>query len=191
MAAATKREGGTEILVNMSDYEQSFMTLDAMAAPDAERIATLGVDVQWSPHGRALWVGERALDWSGLPVTHIRAAMFVENPITLWIPAMTIKQDDTIRLPFELDRTAPFPTVDVAGVCVEVLANPAGHAGRSHELTRTGAKGYAWLCRGHLRGDRPEKSPISRERSKNSLNAGLGHQSWKERPPALPQAAQV
>lgn len=135
MAAAAKREGGTEILVNMSDYEQSYMTLDAMAAPDAERIANLGVDVQWSPQQRAHWAGERALDWSGLPVTHIRAAMFVENPITLWIPAMTIKHDDTIRLPFGLGKTAPVATVDVAGVCIEVLANPAGHAGRSHELT--------------------------------------------------------
>ena len=71
MAAAAKREGGTEILVNMSDYEQSYMTLDAMAAPDAERIATLGVDVQWSPQQRAHWVGESALDWSGLPVAHV------------------------------------------------------------------------------------------------------------------------
>jgi NAD(P)H dehydrogenase (quinone) len=69
MAAAAKREGGTEIFVNMSDYEQSYMTLDTMASSEAERVATLGVDVQWSPQQRAHWVGERALDWSGLPVS--------------------------------------------------------------------------------------------------------------------------
>jgi NAD(P)H dehydrogenase (quinone) len=135
MAAAAKREGETELLVNMSDYEQCYMTLDAMSAPDAERIATLGVDVDWSPQQRAHWASERALDWSGLPVTHIRAAMFVENPITLWIAAMSIKEDDTIRLPFGLGKTAPVATVDVSDVCIEVLANPTGHAGKAYELT--------------------------------------------------------
>ncbi|WP_316201256.1 MULTISPECIES: NAD(P)H-binding protein [unclassified Bradyrhizobium] len=135
MAAAAKKEGGTEIFVNMSDYEQCYMTLETMSAPDAERIAVLGADVQWSPQQRAHWAGERALDWSGLPIVHIQAAMFVENPITLWVPAMTIKEDGTIRLPFGLGKTAPVATADVADVCIEVLADPAGHAGKSYELT--------------------------------------------------------
>lgn len=135
LAAAAKAEGGTEIFVNMSDYEQCYMTLDTMSAPDKNRIKILGVDVQWSPQQRVHWAGERALDWSGLPVTHIQAAMFVENPITLWIPVMTIKEDDTIRLPFGLGKTAPVATVDVTDVCVDILANPAGHAGKSYELT--------------------------------------------------------
>ena len=135
MAAAAKREGNTEILVNMSDYEQDYMTLDNMSLPDAERIALLGADVQWSPQQRAHWAGERALDWSGLPICHIQAAMFVENPITLWIPAMTIRQDDTIRLPFGDAKTAPVATVDVTEVCIEALANPEAHVGRSHKLT--------------------------------------------------------
>jgi NAD(P)H dehydrogenase (quinone) len=135
LAAAAKAEGNTEIFVNMSDYEQAYMTLKTMSAPDAERIKILGADVQWSPQQRAHWAGERALDWSGLPVTHIRAAMFVENPITLWIPAMTIKEDNTIRLPFGLGKTAPVATTDVTDVCVKILADPKGHAGKSYELT--------------------------------------------------------
>jgi uncharacterized protein YbjT (DUF2867 family) len=135
LAAAAKAEGGTEIFVNMSDYEQCYMSLETMSAPQEQRVKVLGADVQWSPQQRAHWVGERALDWSGLPVSHIQAAMFVENPITLWIPAMTIKEDDTIRLPFGLGKTAPVATVDVSDVCVEILSNPAGHAGKSYELT--------------------------------------------------------
>ena len=135
MAAAAKREGGCEIFVNMSDFEQCYMTLENMARPDAERIAILGADVQWSPQQFVHWAAERALDWSGLPVCHIQAAMFVENTITLWMPAITIKEDDTIRLPFGDAKTAPVATVDVADVCIEVLANPEGHAGKSHRLT--------------------------------------------------------
>jgi len=135
MAAAAKREGGCEIFVNMSDFEQCYMTLENMARPDAERIAILGADVQWSPQQFVHWAAERALDWSGLPVCHIQAAMFVENPITLWIPAMTIKEDDTIRLPFGDAKTAPVATVDVTDVCVEALVNPKDHAGKSHILT--------------------------------------------------------
>ncbi|HEX7913713.1 MAG TPA: NAD(P)H-binding protein [Paraburkholderia sp.] len=135
MATAAKREGSCEIFVNMSNVEQSYMTLDNMSRPDAERIAILGADVQWSPQQRVHWAAERALDWSGLPVCHIQAAIFVENPITLWMTAATIKEDDTIRLPFGDAKTAPVATVDVADVCINVLAAPRGHEHKSYVLT--------------------------------------------------------
>jgi len=135
MAAAVKQEGGCEIFVNMSDVEQDYMTLENMARPDAERIAILGADVQWSPQQFVHWAGERALDWSGLPVCHIQAAMFVENPITLWMPAATIKEDDTIRMPFGDAKTAPVATVDVAEICIAILAEPKGHERTAYKLT--------------------------------------------------------
>ena len=135
MAAAAKAEGGCEIFVNMSDVEQDYMTLENMSRPDAERIAVLGADVQWSPQQFVHWAAERALDWSGLPVCHIQAAMFTENPITLWMPATTIKEDDTIRLPFADAKTAPVATVDVAEVCIKVLAEAKGHEGTAYKLT--------------------------------------------------------
>jgi len=135
MAAAMKREGGCEIFVNMSDYEQCYMTLETMSKPDDERIADLGCDVQWSPQQFVHWSAERALEWSGLPVCNIQAAMFVENPITLWMPAMTIKENDVIWMPFGDAKTAPVATVDVSDVCVKVLANPAEHVGKNYELT--------------------------------------------------------
>lgn len=135
MAAAAKREGGCEIFVNMSDVEQDYMTLENMSRPDAERIDILGVDVGWSPQQFVHWAGERALDWSGLPVCHIQASMFIENPITTWMTAATIKEDDTIRLPFGDAKTALVATVDVADVCIEVLAQPKGHEGKAYKLT--------------------------------------------------------
>ncbi|MBT9470191.1 MAG: NmrA family NAD(P)-binding protein [Pseudomonadota bacterium] len=142
MAAAAEREGGCEIFVNMSDFEQDYMTLENMSRPDAERIAILGADVQWSPQQFVHWAAERALDWSGLPVSHIQAAMFVENPITLWMPAATIKDDDTIRLPFGDAKTAPVATVDVAEICIAILAEPKGHEGTAYKLTGPARKDW-------------------------------------------------
>lgn len=135
MAAICKEQGNIELLCNMSDYEQSYMTLETMTASDEARIEVLGADVKWSPQQRAHWASKRALDWSGLPVVHIKAAMFVENPITLWVPAMTVKETGKIRLPFELAGTAPVATVDVAEACAKILREGAVHAGMSYELT--------------------------------------------------------
>jgi NAD(P)-dependent dehydrogenase (short-subunit alcohol dehydrogenase family) len=42
MAAAARAQGDIEVFVNISEYEQSFMTFDRMTAPEAERRAWLG-----------------------------------------------------------------------------------------------------------------------------------------------------
>lgn len=81
MAAAARAQGDIEVFVNISEYEQSFMTFDKMTAPEEERRAWLGgLIADWSPQQRAHWVAEQVLDWSGLPTVNIRGAMFVENP---------------------------------------------------------------------------------------------------------------
>jgi hypothetical protein len=85
MAAAARAQGGIEVFVNISEYEQSFMTFDRMTAPEEERRAWLGgLIANWSPQQRAHWVAEQVLDWSGLPTVNIRGAMFVENPLMTW-----------------------------------------------------------------------------------------------------------
>jgi uncharacterized protein YbjT (DUF2867 family) len=86
MAAAARAQGGIEVFVNISEYEQSFMTVEKMTVPEEERRAWLGgLVTQWSPQQRAHWVAERMLEWSGLPTVNIRAAMFVENPLMTWL----------------------------------------------------------------------------------------------------------
>jgi uncharacterized protein YbjT (DUF2867 family) len=49
------------------------------------------------------WLAEQVLDWSGLPVTHVRPTMFMENPL-LKIAFDSIAKTGTIRLSFGAGR---------------------------------------------------------------------------------------
>lgn len=135
MAAAARAQGDIEAFVNISEYEQSFMTFANMTAPEEERRSRLGgLVADWSPQQRAHWVAEQMLDWSGLPVVNIRAAFFVENPILTWV-AMGSLADGELRLPFGDHKLAPIAGYDVAELCAKILADPAPHIGKSYALT--------------------------------------------------------
>jgi uncharacterized protein YbjT (DUF2867 family) len=114
MAAAARAQGDIEVFVNISEYEQSFMTFDHMTAPEEERRARLGgLVANWSPQQRAHWVAEQVLEWSGVPTVNIQAAFFVENPIMTWL-ALGSLADGELRLPFGDHRLAPIAGYDVA-----------------------------------------------------------------------------
>ncbi|WP_329406960.1 NAD(P)H-binding protein [Nocardia vinacea] len=135
MAAAARAQGDIEVFVNISEYEQSFMTFDKMTAPEEERRAWLGgLIADWSPQQRAHWVAEQVLDWSGVPTVNVRAAMFVENPILTWL-ALAPLGNGELRLPFGYQRLAPLAGYDVAEVCVKILVDPAPHLSKSYDLT--------------------------------------------------------
>jgi NAD(P)H dehydrogenase (quinone) len=136
MAAAARAQGDTEIFLNISEFEQSYMTLERMTAPREDRLAWLGgLVADWSPQQRAHWISEQALNWSGLPVVHIRATMFVENPILSWFPLKQLIAAGELHLPFGAQRIAPLAGYDVAEFCAKILIDPKGHAGRQYELT--------------------------------------------------------
>ena len=88
-----------------------------------------------SPQQRQHWLAERVLNWSGLPVVHVRATVFLQNPFFLDWAAESISRDATIRLPFGTGRTSPVDTRDVAEVVAAVLTDPSAHAGKVYELT--------------------------------------------------------
>jgi uncharacterized protein YbjT (DUF2867 family) len=135
MAAAARAQGDIEVFVNISEYEQSFMTFDRMTAPEEERRSALGgLIAQWSPQQRAHWVAERMLEWSGVPTVNVQAAFFVENPILTWL-ALGSLADGELRLPFGDHRLAPIAGYDVAALCVKILADPAPHIAKSYDLT--------------------------------------------------------
>ncbi|MFD1546172.1 NmrA family NAD(P)-binding protein [Nonomuraea guangzhouensis] len=135
MAAAARAQGDIEVFVNISEYEQSFMTFENMIAPEDERRSRLGGRVaDWSPQQRAHWVAEQVLDWSGLPTVNVRAAFFVENPILTWL-ALGSLADDELRLPFGHHRLAPIAAYDVAALCATILADPTPHLSKSYALT--------------------------------------------------------
>ena len=120
VAAAAQDAGSIELLVNMSQMTVSQMDLTSTAESNQQRLH---------------WLAEHVLNWSGLPVTHIRPTVFMENPLFSMLAAASIQRDGTIRLPFGGGRTSPVATRDVADVVALILTDPPAHAGRVYELT--------------------------------------------------------
>jgi uncharacterized protein YbjT (DUF2867 family) len=119
-AAVARQQGDLEMFVNISQLTVSQMSLTRMTD---------------SPQQRQHWLGEQVLNWSGLPVVHVRATVFLQHPFFSQWAAESIARDDTIRLPFGEARTSPVDTRDVAEVIATVLASPASHVGKVYELT--------------------------------------------------------
>ena len=88
-----------------------------------------------SPQQRQHWLAEQALNWSGLPIVHVRPTVFQENFFFLDWAAGQIRLDGTIRLPFGAGRTSPVSAQDVAEVVAAILVDPAPHIGKIYELT--------------------------------------------------------
>lgn len=120
VAAVARDRGDLEALLNISQMTVSQMSATRMTE---------------SPQHRQQWLAEQVLDWSGLPVVHVRPTVFLENPFFLAWAAESIAQDQTIRLPFGKGRTSPVAASDVAEVAATILAEPERHVGRVYELT--------------------------------------------------------
>ena len=81
-AAVARDRGDLEVFVNISQMTVSQMSLTEMTD---------------SPQQRQHWLGEQALNWSGLPVVHVRPTVFLQNPFFLDWAAQSIAKDATIR----------------------------------------------------------------------------------------------
>ncbi len=77
---------------------------------------------------RQHWLAERILDWSPVPVTHLRPTFFASWLVTFYQP------DGTLPLPFADGRHAPIAPEDQARVITAILADPALHAGQIYPL---------------------------------------------------------
>ncbi|HEY2525260.1 MAG TPA: NAD(P)H-binding protein [Candidatus Binataceae bacterium] len=121
VAAAVARErADLEVFVNISQMTVSQMSLSKMTD---------------SPQHRQHLLAELVLNWSGLPVVHVRPTIFLENPLFMVLAARSIAENGTIRLPFGDGRTSPIAARDVAEVIAAILAKPAAHIGKIYELT--------------------------------------------------------
>ncbi len=119
-AAVARERDDLEVLVNISQMTVSQMSLTEMTD---------------SPQQRQHWLGEQVLNWSRLPVVHVRATAFLQHPFFLDWAAESIARDATIRLPFGAGKTSPIDARDVAEVIATILASPTGHVGKVYELT--------------------------------------------------------
>jgi uncharacterized protein YbjT (DUF2867 family) len=109
-----------EALVNLSQMTVSQMT---------------PVSTDESHHQRLHWLAEQVLNWSALPVVHIRPTVFLENPVFTTLAARSVADHGIIRLPFGTGRTSPVSAADVARVVATVLQDPGPHLGQVYELT--------------------------------------------------------
>jgi uncharacterized protein YbjT (DUF2867 family) len=121
---------GIELFVNISQMSVSEMSI-YKSTP--------------SPQHKLHWLAEHALNWSQLPVVHVRATVFLEHPFFYRLAAKSIQSAGELQLPFGLVpassvKSSPIAAVDVARVMVEILVSPdpSKHIGKVYELT--GAK---------------------------------------------------
>ena len=87
-----------------------------------------------SPQHKLQWLSEQALNWSGLPVVHVRPTVFLEG-FFLTLTPESVRQSDQIRLPFGEGKTSPVAAEDVARVVATLLENPQSHIGKIYHLT--------------------------------------------------------
>jgi uncharacterized protein YbjT (DUF2867 family) len=121
IVCATAREcGALQVIVNMSQMTVSQMTLTSVGESNQHRLH---------------WLAEHVLNWSGLPVIHIRPTVFLDNPLLTFLAKPSIRERGVLALPFGAGRTSPISADDVARVVTAVLRDPAGRIGQVFELT--------------------------------------------------------
>jgi uncharacterized protein YbjT (DUF2867 family) len=79
------------------------------------------------------WIAERVLDWSGVPVVHIRPTFFSEWLIFPWVLDQIVKENK-ITLPYGSGRHAPIAAEDQARLIAKLLTRPSGHIGKTYPL---------------------------------------------------------
>jgi uncharacterized protein YbjT (DUF2867 family) len=110
--------------------------LDALVAISQMTVSQMdALSMSESRHQRLEWLSEQVLDWSGLPVVHVRPTVFLDGPLFTTLTARSIAGSGTIRLPFGTGRTSPVTTGDVARVVATILTDPGPYTGRVLELT--------------------------------------------------------
>jgi uncharacterized protein YbjT (DUF2867 family) len=118
-AAAVAKHHGVKAFINMSQ-----MTLAQMSITETTA----------SPQHKQHWLAEQALNWSGLPVVHVRPTVFLEG-FFLILTSESVRRLNQIRLPLGEGKTSPVAAEDVARVVTVLLADPLPHIGKIYHLT--------------------------------------------------------
>ena len=118
-AAAVAKHHGVKAFINMSQMTVSQMSI---------------TETTPSPQQKLHWLAEQALNWSGLPIVHVRPTMMLEGSLLILTPD-SVRESNQIRLPFGEGKTSPVAVADVARVIAALLANPQPHIGKIYHLT--------------------------------------------------------
>jgi uncharacterized protein YbjT (DUF2867 family) len=130
-AAAVAKHHGVKAFINMSQ-----MTLAQMSITETTA----------SPQHKLHWLAEQALDWSGLPVVHVRPTVLLDGFFSIFT-ADSVREADQIRLPFGEGKTSPVAVEDVARVLAVLLADPRPHLGKVYHLTGSQSGDMHFLAR--------------------------------------------
>src|SRR5690349_23394272 len=117
--AAVAKYHGVKAFINMSQMSVAQMSITETTA---------------SPQHKLQWLSEQALNWSGLPVVHVRPTVFLEG-FFLTLTQDSVKESNQIRLPFGEGKTSPVAADDVARVVAALLENPQPHIVKIYHLT--------------------------------------------------------
>src|ERR1700726_1819764 len=118
-AAAVAKHHGVKAFINMSQMTVSQMSI---------------TETTPSPQHKLQWLSEQALNWSGLPVVHVRPTVFLEG-FFLTLTPDSVRQSNQIRLPFGEGKTSPVAAEDAARVVATLLEKPQSHIGKIYHLT--------------------------------------------------------
>jgi len=109
VCAAARELGGLQVIVNMSQMTVSQMTLTSSKESRAQRLH---------------WLAEQIMNWSGVPVIHVRTTVLLDNPLFTVLARRSVRERDVLALPFGTGRTSPIAADDVARVVAALLVAP-------------------------------------------------------------------
>ena len=108
VCAAARELGGLDVIVNMSQMTVSQMTLTSSGESRAQRL---------------LWLAEQIMNWSGVPVVHVRPTVLLDNPLFTVLARRSVRERGVLALPFGTGRTSPIAAEDVARMVAALLLN--------------------------------------------------------------------
>ncbi len=129
--AAVAKHYGVKAFINMSQMTVSQMSI---------------TETTPSPQQKLQWLAEQALNWSGLPVVHVRPTMLLEGSLLI-LTSDSVRESNQIRLPFGEGKTSPVTVEDVARVIAALLANPQPHIGKIYLLTGPQSENMTFFAR--------------------------------------------
>lgn len=119
VCAAARELGSLKVIAHLSQMTVSQMTLTSS---------------EESHQHRLLWLSEQIMNWSGIPVVHVRPTVLLDNPMFTVLARRSVRDRDVLALPFGTGRTSPIAAEDVARVVAALLLNPP-KTGQVYELT--------------------------------------------------------
>jgi uncharacterized protein YbjT (DUF2867 family) len=123
-----------------------------------------------SPQHKLQWLSEQILNWSGLPVVHVRSTVFLESPLFYRWAIESISKSNELRLPFGNAKTSPVAASDVALTISYILLDPAKHISHVYEITGQPSQDMNAIAKDYSKG-------LGRE----IKYADLPYQEWKDK----------